>query len=281
MIIDIVTIAKMVDPNLIKTIESVNRQQNFSNISLHHIFVLSDLKQSDKIKTKNKNTIILDKETGIYNAFNLAIAKLIGQYTIFLNSGDTFYDQQIMKIFDSGFDESSNKILIGDYVTISGKTKLLNRVGEVTKRNIFLKKCVLNHQSIFYPNIIFQKNSYDNNYKIAGDFDFNIKNINEHNHIKINKAISVVDSNGISNTKRYLSNFEDFLIRISYIKKEKYLNGLHMATLILVRDLLSSTLYHLFKLLSNFRIMSNLSKSHYKIKFLRLFGNRNKIIEID
>ena len=41
--------------------------------------------------------VFSEKDKGIYDAMNVAVSKASGDYVIFMNCGDSFYDEDVLK----------------------------------------------------------------------------------------------------------------------------------------------------------------------------------------
>ena len=79
--------------DLIKTLNSIFKQK----YKKYEIIVIDGLSSDGSIeyirKLKNKNICkIIERDKGIYDAMNKGIKKAKNKWTIFLNSGDTFYN---------------------------------------------------------------------------------------------------------------------------------------------------------------------------------------------
>jgi glycosyltransferase involved in cell wall biosynthesis len=141
-----------------------------------------------------------EKDTGIFNAMNKGIRKATGEYLIFLNSGDYFYDETVLdKIFKSDLQDS--EIIFGDTLFQYNDAKLLrkNAVEKLTFE--YLIEDDINHQSCFIKRSLFDKfGLYDESLKIAADHKFFLNVLILHNtsYKYFNTVISVYNMHGIS-----------------------------------------------------------------------------------
>ena len=278
MIIDIVTISFEVDDDLMRTITSINNISLNNNISINHIIVLKKIKNFKLINTKYSKIMLFQNNTGIYSAFNLAVKHLKGEYCIFMNAGDQFFDGRILEVFNSK-KINNVKILIGNFAYCYNEKLIGQKLKKVDIRSIFTKKTTLSQQAIFYHKSIFERDSFDVKYLISSDFDFNLRNIYKNKTMLTNSLISIVDSNGLSNKKRFRSNMEDLIVRINFINKSRKISYLPSAFIIFLRDLVSSFVHYLLKLIPNrFHLSIKIRILKYTLKF---FGNRNEIVPIN
>jgi len=110
---------------------------------------------------------ISEEDNGIYDAMNKGVLKSTGDYIHFLNSGDTFYDQ-----------ESVSKVALiiekNDICIIYGKANFIYRDYNVIKNNslssLKLGKGIC-HQATFVKTHFIKENTFDTKYKSASDFD--------------------------------------------------------------------------------------------------------------
>lgn len=113
------------------------------------------------------------KDTSVYDGMNQAIEYIRGTFVIFLNAGDTFYDEFVLDKI-AGFIKQ-NKIeipcvLYGDYARN-------NRVNYQKRKlnGFFLYRKPLCHQSIVYHREIFKHNRYNTDYKISADHELTLR----------------------------------------------------------------------------------------------------------
>jgi Glycosyltransferases involved in cell wall biogenesis len=118
--------------------------------------------------SSNINYWISEKDKGIYNGMNKGIAVAKGDYCLFLNSGDTFYNNDVLS-------KCANN-LAGDF--ICGNANLLYPKGtaiwespENIDETFFAQRLSLCHQSLFILTQLLKKRPYDESYRIAADFE--------------------------------------------------------------------------------------------------------------
>jgi len=107
-------------------------------------------------------------DTGIYNAMNNAVLIASGEYCLFLNAGDTFYDDEVL--------ENANKI-IGQADFYVGHTM------EIGKKIIkgwapdpltldYLMRTSIYHQSTFIRRKLLLDYPYNEHHKVVSDWEF-------------------------------------------------------------------------------------------------------------
>jgi putative colanic acid biosynthesis glycosyltransferase len=200
-IISIVTVSLNNKDGLIETIRSI-RYQVYKNYEL----IIIDGNSTDgtvEIIEKNKDIIyysISESDNGLYDAMNKGLGKATGDFVLFLNTGDVFYDDDVLM-------DVINTITVLDTVYF-GCAKILKDRDlsyiypqlHSTKSGIinFLKYRKPNHQAMFFPRKFYMTARYDLQYKIAGDEDYKIRAIKACGYIFIDKIIVSFVLGGIS-----------------------------------------------------------------------------------
>ena len=188
-----------------KTIESVLSQ---SRELFEYIVV--DGASSDgsldviKMYSSSLNYWVSEKDAGIYNAMNKGIAKATGDYCIFMNSGDVFYDDKVI--------ESVLPYLDGTTI-INGDTQYPSGRYDVSPDDVslsFFMNSTIIHQSTFIRTDLLKNNNYDEKYRIVSDWKFWIEEliIKGVSYKSIHLPISIFDENGIGSTNLELHDNE-------------------------------------------------------------------------
>lgn len=150
---------------LMNTINSVISQKGFDDYE----FIVIDGGSTDGSKDvieENANWInywVSEKDGGIYNGMNKGIKVAKGEYLIFMNSGDTFYDDHVLA--DVFCHNRETDFIVGNHVV--GK-EVHSSPEVVTGRYMF--KTSLYHQATFIKASNFKGQLYDERYKIVADW---------------------------------------------------------------------------------------------------------------
>jgi len=158
------------------------------------------IKEIYKLK-KYISKFIIEKDKGIYDAMNKGIKLSSNKWLIFLNSGDYFFNKDVLKnIFKNEIPKKKN-ILFGDTIVSQGSIKYIEKAKIFSNTTSLMPFC---HQSVLVNRSIMQKRNFSLNYHYSSDFDFFIrcylKKMFFHN---LNLTISVVSSGGLSDTNRH------------------------------------------------------------------------------
>lgn len=169
-LISVVTVSYNAATTIEETILSV-LNQTYSNIE----YIIIDGGSTDgtvDIIRKYADRLaywISEPDKGIYDAMNKGIAAASGDYINFMNAGDVFYDQDVIKnIFEKTYPNDCN--------VIYGKTLVHYRWGTYivspTDLSVLKKRMCLCHQSVFVRVSTHKANPFDTSFKITADYIF-------------------------------------------------------------------------------------------------------------
>lgn len=214
--------------NCSSTIESTYRSILSQNY-LNYEWVVIDGNSTDgtlEILEKYKDDIAYlcsEPDSGIYEAMNKGITQSKGEYIVFMNAGDTFYDKNTLSTVSKNL---GSDFLYGNTLKINNESnKVASYPNTLTKK--YLLNYTLSHQSSYFKKDIFSKyGMYDTFYEIAGDYDMYARMINnkEISYKYINETLSAFKLDGISNQKKYRDRlkFEQHHLRKKYFNNYKY-----------------------------------------------------------
>ena len=143
-------------------------------------------------------TCITERDNGIADAFNKGVKFASGDILVMLNSGDTFYDADVLETVDRIFqDQPDLQWLHGKYRYFrGGKWVTLGKPYTIDK--IYRGMRVLCHQSMFVRKTLHERYGYyDEQYKVAMDYDFVVRIIEEP-HLFIDKTVAQMAAGDIS-----------------------------------------------------------------------------------
>ncbi len=119
--------------------------------------------------------IYVEKDGGIYDAMNQAAAHAQGEYLLFLNCGDIFYDSEVLDRISRAIEaetaagtDPDRLVMYGDTYSEKHKTVIASApsiTGFTCYRNI---PC---HQSCVYSAALCKEKPYDLRYQIRADYD--------------------------------------------------------------------------------------------------------------
>jgi hypothetical protein len=113
----------------------------------------------------------VEPDSGIYDAMNQAVAKVQGEYILFLNCGDVFYDEKVLERAAERIEREQGEaplVLYGDTYGVKNDVLIASPKkidGFACYRNI---PC---HQSCFYATKLCREKPFNLTYRIRADYD--------------------------------------------------------------------------------------------------------------
>jgi len=209
--LSIITVTLNDADNLLKTIHSI-KGQKFDDLEL----IVIDGKSNDhtcKIIETNLDIIKKwqsEKDGGIYQAMNKGIDLAEGEFTLFLNSGDTFTEPDVLSEAYKEINKSEADIFYTNYKVGNEK------INQNLSLNYLFRKMIC-HQTIFYNTSNLKLNKYNENMRFASDYEHLIRNFSQLTHKKIDITLVNYDANGISsNPKNYSKIWSERLVALRH-----------------------------------------------------------------
>ena len=182
----VITVCKNEGKTLEQTILSV-KNQTYKNIE--HIII--DGKSTDETvniieKYKKMLVVVSEKDKGIYDAMNKGLKLATGDFIIFINANDYFYDEKIIENINFLIDRNQDVEFIygqGVFVELNNPTKIVSIIENNAIKNVYdICDCGgFNHQAIFYSKSLFERYGvFSTKYKILSDNIFNFECVVKH-----------------------------------------------------------------------------------------------------
>lgn len=266
--ISIITINYNNKKGLEKTIQSVVCQTQ-----IDYEFIVIDGGSTDGSKeliesySKKIDYWVSESDAGVYNAMNKGIKTATGDFVVFMNSGDSFYDANVLEKV-SPFLVDDFDIYYGDNYKIKPHSKRKKTYPEKLSFSFFYSSCI-NHQATFIRKKLFYDYFfYSENLKIVADWEFFIYTICVENrpYKYLKTTICNYDFTGISSNKEHRSIVE--------FEKEEVFNKyflLFVEDYKLINEIKSKRIQQIFYI-SKFKITWKFFKG--LINFLTLFSSK-------
>lgn len=214
MLISIITINYNNLYGLKKTIESV-LEQTYKQIEYVIIDGGSNDGSKEYIQSKNESITywVSEPDKGIYDGMNKGIKHINGSYVLFLNSGDTLFNDTIISEFVQ--QNPIEDIVYGDAMLLYGDKKPVRKCMPVNLKGTTVFTKTVTHQAIFFKSSIFENINYDLRYKYIADWVLynTIVLLNNGTYRHINLVIVNFDMTGLSSAKE----------NVTHLKKEREL----------------------------------------------------------
>ena len=180
--ISIITISYNSENSILQTLQSV-KNQSFKDYE----YLLIDGGSKDETLTIAKKQyhifkIVSEPDNGIYDAINKGIKNSTGEIIGFLNSDDSFYDENSLQHIYNAFDDNIDCVF-GDliYTDINENIKRVWK-GSEFKKGAFKKGWMPAHPTFYCRRRVYEKlGLYDDSFKIAGDFELMLRFLEKHN----------------------------------------------------------------------------------------------------
>lgn len=170
--LNIISIFKNDTSAIKRTIDSVYKADKPQNLVINHLICASNNDESFQELIRNhpsRNLIIASvTDKGIYNAMNKGLARVEHGWVMFLNGGDTLYSR-------SSLVDISNCIKKSDSNLIQMQTQVGLKITPAARYSwlqLFLGSRMHAHPSFIFKRESLRGLSFDESYKIAGDFKF-------------------------------------------------------------------------------------------------------------
>ena len=155
---------------------------------------------------------ISEDDAGIYDAMNKGIKKATGDYIIFINGGDNFYDETVL---EDVFSKSINK----DIDIITGN--VCYEDGQIFYGSynwcIFIRN-TLHHQGTFYRRRLLSLKSYNTDFSILADYDFNLYcYVSKKKCLIIDRCISMCAVGGVSQKINIKKTRQESKVKSQYV----------------------------------------------------------------
>jgi glycosyltransferase involved in cell wall biosynthesis len=203
-IVSVITINLNNAKGLQKTIASV-QSQSYKHIEYLIIDGASTDGSLDVVASFESNNLHLlsKKDTGIYNAMNKGIALAKGEYLLFLNSGDTFYNQNSLEKLVL----ASNQIdlVYGNIIVAYPTQSIVKQYPQELTFGYFINDSLPHPATLIRKSLFTQLGMYNEQNKIVSDWEFMMNAICLHkcSYKYLPETISVFDVNGLSSNPNY------------------------------------------------------------------------------
>lgn len=143
---------------------------------------------------------VSEPDHGIYNAMNKGIKAATGDYLIFMNSGDTFYDDTVLENMEPYLNGCTDFVYGNSYFFTDIEFIRIEKPPQLLNFDYF-EKLGLNQQAVFMRrNLFFDTFLFNEEYKISADWEFFIVNIclNNSTYLYIDRIVCRYNIVGVS-----------------------------------------------------------------------------------
>lgn len=139
---------------------------------------------------------VSEPDNGIYDAMNKSIDLISGDYVCFMNSGDSFVNDQVLQdIF--GQSEQTTDVVYGSTIVVNGTKK--RRYPPRALESIKNGRLPFIHQSVFLKSELFRKYGFNDTYRVNADYDLFLGLFNRKSTFKeVDTVVSYYALGGVS-----------------------------------------------------------------------------------
>jgi len=241
----IITVCLNSSQTIEKTIQSVLNQtcSNYEYIVIDGVSNDGTLEIVRKLLNDNKviNSIVSEKDNGIYDAMNKGIKIANGDWILFLNSGDFLFDKYVLEKVSKTINNSVSYIY-GDTIMYNESSEKIIKASDIKG---IKKKMPFCHQSVFNRASCIKKHGYDLNYRVCADYNYYVgEYLDGKTFMRVPFVVSKYLAGGMSkrNLKLYMGE------RCAIRKKAHFTNTIFLPLLFLkVRYFFSSVIKSIVK----------------------------------
>ena len=208
--ITIITVCFNAVSSLEETIQSILQQsyKDYEFIIVDGASTDGTLKIIDRYK-KHIDTLISEKDSGIYNAMNKGLKQAKGEYIFLLNAGDRFFAENTLeKMFHS---DPTADIIYGDVIMEKSDDVFVRKFHPSKMNVLYGFNQTICHQAIFIKNSLYKSlGSFNEHYKISGDYEFFLRVMvsKKFSFQYIPEIVSIYDLSGVSTRNRDIAGKE-------------------------------------------------------------------------
>lgn len=165
----VITVTYNAGDKLKETVTDVLKQ-TYDNYEILIKDGLSSDGSLEKVPDSSKIRVESCKDSGIYDAMNQAVSMATGDYIIFMNCGDFFYDNDVLKKAAEVIEKNPGRgIYYGDaYFRLS--KEIIHMPKEIT--DFVCYRHIPCHQACIFERVLFAEKGFDLEYKIRADYEF-------------------------------------------------------------------------------------------------------------
>lgn len=182
-----------------KTFNSV-KTQNYSNLE-YIIFDGCSIDGSLSFLEQHTSEISLwksEKDSGVYDAMNKGIKHASGDYLLFLNSGDHFFNEDAISTLMKN--SSGEDLIYGQLKVVSSDSEWIKSYPSSLNFRYFYFESLPHPATLISRELIVEMGGYDTNLKIASDWKFFLLAVAKYgcSYHQVDTVISVFYLDGLS-----------------------------------------------------------------------------------
>ena len=191
-----------------KTISNISLVREETSASVE-LIVIDGGSSDESVDIINKNSKVVDRwvsenDRGVFDGMNKGMALAVNDWLVFMNSGDIFYNVQILEIFRTKNIDPQINFVYGDAFQ-GGKVAYAQSIG-------MLKMGVIHacHQSMFFRRSL--NIEYGKDMKLYGDYGFVVDYVfqSPDRILYLNEVIAETEPGGIGSKVSFQKRYEKY-----------------------------------------------------------------------
>ncbi|MCE6990961.1 glycosyltransferase family 2 protein [Dyadobacter sp. CY323] len=221
--ISIITVVRNGEQYIEHTISSII-SQTYANIEYIIIDGKSTDNTTDIIKKFSGHLAywVSEPDKGIYDAMNKGVAAATGDWIIFINADDFLISETAISEAVPYLAKTNALIVYGQVRVVYpiGDEMIVGSEWEKSKFRFRNVAMCFPHQATFHSKTLFEDESFDISFKIAGDYDFLLRHLRDHDAEFVPVLIAKMRAGGISHSASKIALLKD--TRKAQIKNKIY-----------------------------------------------------------
>ena len=116
------------------------------------------------------STLIMEPDTGVYDAMNKGLAVAHGDWVLFLGADDRLFHDAVFSRVQAALKQAGDGVAVAEVSYEDGRTYQLAKKPKAIRRNF------MHHQGAFYRRSLFAEHgNFDAKLAIMGDYDLNVR----------------------------------------------------------------------------------------------------------
>ncbi len=146
-----------------------------------------------------------EPDGGIYDAMNKGVAVARGEWLYFLGADDYLWNENVLARLAPVLKATTReRVVYGQVTRLLENGEALDVEGRPWPqvRARFLSQMMIPHQGAFHHRSLFAREGFDTSFRIAGDYEFLLRHLRNHNALFIPEMVAAMRLSGISSDNR-------------------------------------------------------------------------------